>query len=107
MRNLIPAHPTSDDVIMLIVHVIPACEVEKLDEGDLDDHGNCLVDGSYKLALCLQPSDIPNIYVLAINAFHHLRPIYKIDDFRIVLSTFNPEIDRITRDDLGSWKFDA
>jgi len=86
------------------VHVHPAYPVEALDEGDLDDAGNCIVDGSYRLSLKLTEEVAANIQALALEAFHALSGVYEPVFFTFMVSTRNDAMDGALRRDLGAWE---
>jgi len=94
---------TSPDAWNLRIHVAARVPTDELDEGDLDDAGNCTVDGTYRIGVVIPEGEASNLAAIALELFHTLCPIYKRDDFGFFVSTANANMDGTPRQDLGDW----
>ena len=88
-----------------IVEVSAVTDTDLLEEDDLDDLGNCRVDGAYRLILDGPLAETAEPEETALDVFHRCVPIACIDDFVIMARRERPEDagEDWLREDLGSF----
>lgn len=103
MPSYVPAKHDQVDQTCLIVHVIPKVTIESLDERDLDDDGNCIVAGRYLIGICDAATNSQPVRDQVLEIFNALDVISDIDDYHLLVSTYNASMDSRLVADLGVW----
>lgn len=98
-----PVARPSSEILDLVVHVIAAVPLADLDEGDLDDFGNCAALGKYRIGIDL--CDLPHTttFEACSSVLDRMLILYEPSLFRVIVSTFNSAIDTRVIRHLGSW----
>lgn len=102
MIEIEPLTGDESDLLPLVLHVVARRPAAELDEGDLSDRGECLVDGTYAVALEIEEGSDPRRAALAV--FDQLHEICAPEDYRIIVGTPCPRCDGPLRADLGAWR---
>jgi hypothetical protein len=87
----------------LIIHVFPKAPLDMLDERDLDDSGQCVVTGKYRIAVQKSANTAQSQRNQALEIFHAHNLLSDPDDYQLVVSTYNASMDRHLVADLGVW----
>lgn len=103
MPSYAPVQLYSEDQVYLIIHVFPKAPLDVIDERDLDDSGQCVVTGKYRIAVQESANPAQSQRNQALEIFHAHNLLSDPDNYLLMVSTYNPSMDRHLVADLGVW----
>lgn len=92
-----------------IVEVSTDLDFEDLDSNDLDEFGECAVDGSWMIGLAGIPegAEPDEVEEKVLDAFHRRAPIACLDDYRILVRPANGfDTEGTLRRDIGEVRWE-